>query len=653
MAIANWKPSTIYLPGALVVPTTQPGATATTITNADFESGDADWTKGAGWAINTNDAFAGTYSAEYSGPGVANLISANKVSVAPGKAITAKCLVQHGASAAGQAQAAIMLQWYDGVDAPLAPSIGNYVSDGAAGIWKESTVSGTAPAGAASVSVGITGNNDWTPLWVDNFQWNYVQGVAAAAVVYKSVGVTSGALTDVAFTDSDPNDTIVRSSGSWQVDGFKVGDIISVSGSAGNAGPYTIHQITALTIWLTEGTSTLVTEGAGPSVTITAKATQGTSGSIEPTWPGSGNRVEDNDVTWEGIDAETVTWEASSVLTSGGSEPTWPEEAGGFVSDNNIAWETIPLRIEDENCPHTKVVAIAASKVFAGDDDIVRFCATLNARDWTTQDDAGFLPTGLQQKGQVGVDAMGVYRGNLAVWSPSTFQVWQVDPDPAAMALLDAMEGIGSIHQQAVQPVSNDLFFLAALGVRTVSIAAGSNSLGTGDAGVPIDVLVQAEVQPDVEPIATYYPSAGQYWLAFRTLTVPILAAGTFLLTSTIYPIESIEAFEGNFGITDSRLQVSPITKEGYTAGFEILGATLRTAIKSTDMNPEGYTAGFDIIEGGLEKQLLDTTMKPEGYDTGFSASGGFLDRKLVENTYEDEGFDTGFTILSGGLQAQ
>ncbi|MGH8035758.1 MAG: hypothetical protein ACREO9_11070, partial [Lysobacterales bacterium] len=279
---------------------------------------------------------------------------------------------------------------------------------------------------------------------------------------------------------------------------------------------------------------------ANTLVYAAVQAAAGISGSVEPVWPTVlAGTVVDNQVTWEAVSTGSVTWEASSILTSGGSEPTWPIENGAFVLDGNIAWEAVPLRITDENCPNTKVVAIAASKVFAGDNDIVRFCATLNARDWTSDQDAGFLPTGLQQKSQVGVNAMGVYRGNLAVWSPSTFQIWQVDPDPAAMNLLDAMEGIGSMAHQAVQPIADDLFFLAALGVRTVAIAEGSNNLASGDSGKPVDILIQAELGPDIEPIATYYPSAGQYWLAFRQLTIGlIIVASQFLLTSPPYPIE-------------------------------------------------------------------------------------------------------------------
>jgi len=270
--------------------------------------------------------------------------------------------------------------------------------------------------------------------------------------------------------------------------------------------------------------STLAGAGAGTQSSFVFKAVQansGVSGQQEPTWPTVlGNTVVDNDITWQAIELATVTWEAGPLLESGEVEPIWPTVPGASIVDGNIKWVCTEMRIEDVNCPHTRTVAIAASKIFAGDDDIVRFSTTLNPRDWTTQQDAGFLPTGLQQKGQVGVTAIGVYRGNLVVWSDSNFQVWQVDPDPAVMALLDSMEGIGSSHNKAVQPVSNDLFFLAALGVRTVGIAAASVNLATGDAGVPIDSLIQAEIDGTVDPIATYYPGMGQYWVAFPPLTV-------------------------------------------------------------------------------------------------------------------------------------
>ncbi len=251
------------------------------------------------------------------------------------------------------------------------------------------------------------------------------------------------------------------------------------------------------------------------------QATAATSGATEPVWPTTvGLTVVDGGVTWEAVQANSVTWQAFPLMVSHTSvEPTWPLIPGAFVIDGGVKWECVGKNIQDENCPHSKVVAIVASKVFATDGDIVRFCATVNPLDWTTANDAGYLPTGIQQANANDAAVMGIYRSNLVVFNASTFQMWQVDPDPAAMALLDQMEGIGSVHQQAAQPVGDELFFLSQLGARTVGIAAGSTNLSAGDVGSPVDTLVQAALVDCLasgqRPIATYYPSAGQYWLAF------------------------------------------------------------------------------------------------------------------------------------------
>lgn len=331
----------------------------------------------------------------------------------------------------------------------------------------------------------------------------------------------------------------------------------------------------------------------------------GLSGATEPTWPTVvGNTVVDNEVEWEAIEARTVTWQASPVLVSGTDEPVWPIEGDAFVADGTIAWKAIPYRITDPNCPNTKEVAIGASKVFAGDEDVVRFSATYDPRDWTTAQDAGFLPSGLQQKGQVAVTALGMYRGNLCVWSGSSFQMWQIDPDPAAMALLDAMEGIGTIHYRAVQAVNNDLFFVPALGVRTVGLSAGSGSLQAGDVGMPIDPLVQAAIVGKV-PLATYYPSAGQYWLTTsKTAPVPVLDRVPLLcpllddawvgVPYSYTPSLSDDVEDVSWEITEGELpdglELDPVT--GEISGTPTMGS-LGTATFTLTATADGYSAGF------------------------------------------------------------
>lgn len=250
---------------------------------------------------------------------------------------------------------------------------------------------------------------------------------------------------------------------------------------------------------------------------VATQAAPATTGTTEPVWPTTvGGTVADGGVTWTCQAATTITWTCTSPYVSSGSEPTWPTTPGGTVSDGTITWKCATQTIPDANCPNSKILAIGASKVFAGDKDIVRFCATVNPLDWTSANDAGFIGTGLQgQQGSNEVSVLNLYRSNLAMFNSTGFQMWQIDPDPALIDLLDAMDGIGSTYQFAATPVANDLFYLTKQGIRTVGISARSNNLVAGDVGMPIDSLIQAALAVYPNPPAIYYPGQGQYWIAF------------------------------------------------------------------------------------------------------------------------------------------
>jgi hypothetical protein len=174
------------------------------------------------------------------------------------------------------------------------------------------------------------------------------------------------------------------------------------------------------------------------------------------------------------------------------------------------------------------------------------------------------------------------------------------------------------------------LFFLAALGVRTVAIAEGTNNLATGDVGVPIDILVQAEAnEVDVEPIASYYPGAGQFWLAFRPLTIgAALLAGQFLLTSPVYPIQAEDAIINDTAPSYARLL-------GY--GYE-------EAIIS-DTAPQDST---------LVQLLVEYVMPEEAIISDTAPSFGLIDGGLiVYNEYEDaiiSDTSPSFGLIDGAL---
>ncbi len=246
----------------------------------------------------------------------------------------------------------------------------------------------------------------------------------------------------------------------------------------------------------------------------------GFTGNSEPSWPTTlGQQVVDNTVTWEAVSEDRLIWQAHRILVSGATEPDWPEAPGAFVPDNTISWEAITRRVDDEKAPRSPIVAIAASKVFAADDDIVPFSATVNPLDWSARDDAGYLPYGLQTYGANPITAMGLYRGNVVICNAQGSQIWQVDEDPQGMALLDAVP-IGCTYQKSIAPVMNDLVLLTERGVRNMGTAGASVNLQAGDFGKPIDPLVLAAIKEKVkaegvEPRGLYWPDAGQYWLIF------------------------------------------------------------------------------------------------------------------------------------------
>lgn len=169
-------------------------------------------------------------------------------------------------------------------------------------------------------------------------------------------------------------------------------------------------------------------------------------------------------------------------------------------------------RVTDSNCPKSAGVIKTASKIFAVNGDTVRYSKTGDPRDWSSANDAGFLPTGLNSRGDRAANALGIYQGNLVVLSKDGAQVWQADPDPAAMRLLDIVENVGTSFPRSVASVAGDLFFLSDYGFRSITTLQLTSNLADVDVGSPIDTLVRPyTLAGGISPKAFYFYGTGQY----------------------------------------------------------------------------------------------------------------------------------------------
>jgi len=171
--------------------------------------------------------------------------------------------------------------------------------------------------------------------------------------------------------------------------------------------------------------------------------------------------------------------------------------------------------IADKVCPHTLTVIKAASKLFAVQGEVVRYCATGNPRDWSATNDAGFLPTGLNSYGDRTLHALGVYQNHLVAFSRDNTQLWQVDPDPSAMRLVTRLDNVGTHFAQTLATVNGDLFFLSEAGFRAITTHPPATVPIQHEVGSPIDACVRPLIGRTRVPRAIYDARHERYLCAF------------------------------------------------------------------------------------------------------------------------------------------
>jgi hypothetical protein len=284
--------------------------------------------------------------------------------------------------------------------------------------------------------------------------------------------------------------------------------------------------------------------------------------------------------------------------------------------------------ITDANCPHTAGVTKAASRVFSPSGENVRYCAAGDARDWTTANDAGFLPAGLQQDTKGSVKACGTFQEALVVIFEDSAQIWNVAVDPTANAISKRLYGIGTDEPLSLASFFSDLVLLSRYGFRSMTVQSQTDRIDDNDVGVPVDGLVSADVAArdaltDPHKVRGYWiTELGQYWAVLDMGTYSKVWAYTYSRSSKIacwseyvFPvlITDLTTLAGKVYLrgVDKLYEISPTQ---YTDDTTLIDVEVQMAFQDNKLpGVDKQFWGADMVSSGA----LDLSFLYDPNDTG------------------------------------
>lgn len=667
--VTIWAAGTLYATGAVVKPSTGQGAFVNAIPNGDFENGnDGSWVLNGSWEFSSSDAYQGNECVEFPASfttGGAEVVMTNFSTITPGQSVTVTGYLNPNNSGANLSMR-MAVRFYDATDTFISET---QSANQEGGGWRQVGVTAVAPANAAHVRAAIWGASGTTSKnagFADLVSWNLETAAAVSNFLYEAIQASpasSGSTEPVWPTTS--GDTVVDGGVTWQAIGTSIitwqavpimlsggsGEVATLSGLTGGinyvAGTYN-------NVPLTGGSGS----GATANITVTVHAVTAVTLLSGGAGYGVGNVLSADNANLGGLGSGfTIT-----VATVSGStgEPTWPTSIGttvndsstfttsdGAVTNTSLSWIAIDRHIGDTNNPQTKAVCLGASHVFAGNKDITSYSAAVNPTDWTSANNAGYLPTGLNIYGNNPVAVLALYRSNLVVFNAGGYQMWQIDPDPANMALLDG-EPVGSIYVRSAQSVANDLLILTEVGVRNIALVGATANLQVGNTGQPVDAIVKAQLKAGTyDPISLYYPGRGQYWLIFGPQAIVLTINGQGLKTWSryIFP-DTITDWTLNAGILYLRTagnlvwQFDESTLVDDFGGADV-GFSGIIQWPYVDLGPIGYNkslAGIDLVGDGQVTIQIGFNQSDK---TSFNDNAGFSTSQSVTPPYTIAAADT------------
>lgn len=324
-------------------------------------------------------------------------------------------------------------------------------------------------------------------------------------------------ITALAGTGSSPNGFVVTPNVAGTV---TVGSISNMSGGAYSGVAWaTSNSATAAAIASRINSQTTSPDytatSSGPTVTISTLAGTGSApnGFVVGVTK-SGNVTETHSATMSGGVTGTSAVAQVYTATIGGTFET----ADQFTISINAE----PFTITGGASGTGTSVLTFKKKMYSTASANLYFSALNAPTQWISGTDYGFINMASQTAGQETLTVAEEYQGLMVIFSQNNIRIWSISEDSSANVFIQTLQNTGTIAPRSVVPYgSNDVFYLASSGIRSIKARDSSNAAYVSDVGTPIDThireymetLTQEQVR---DAIGMVEPIDGRFWLAIH-----------------------------------------------------------------------------------------------------------------------------------------
>lgn len=141
-----------------------------------------------------------------------------------------------------------------------------------------------------------------------------------------------------------------------------------------------------------------------------------------------------------------------------------------------------------------EIVATFRSKIYGLANSLLEFSGTGAANKWNSVMDAGssYINLSTMDAGSSKLYGIGVYQGNLALFSRRVTQIWYIREDTSQNSMMQVLQNTGTVAPKSVLAYGDiDVFYLDDSGIRSIRARAPSNAAFVNDIGTTIDTFVR------------------------------------------------------------------------------------------------------------------------------------------------------------------